>query len=342
MKIILISFLSLFFIAKLSLAQSIEEYKSFDFIPGEKTVLEDNLLADKTDVPPLNWNVEGGKVVVISQNEEKAISFLEYYTKISPKLLNSGRLPDSFTIEYDTWLDHGYDGNPGVEILLQNGEQYVTITPNKHDLVVTGSNDLHKSKQNPESYFGENKFYDRWVHISIAYSKKHLTVYLDQYKQIDIADCQILPNKILVTGNTSGDMKILMKNFRLAESLPNKAVQLTNGKFITHAIKFDVNKAIVKAESMGIINEIVAFLKANSSTVFEIGGHTDSDGDDASNLTLSNNRTQAVKNLLVSLGVKESQLFTKGYGESAPIDKNTTAEGKANNRRVEFVAMTQK
>ena len=331
-----LAFISLCLVNLLS-AQSTSEYKSFDFIPGEKTIFEDNLQTDKSDLPPAGWTVEGGKASVISFGEEKVISILEYYTKMSPKLPVGSKLPDAFTIEYDTWLDHGYDGNPGIEIHLMNGNQEAVITPNKHELTVSCPNDVRQAKDNPEAYFGENKFYDRWVHISIGYSKKHLTVYLDQYKQIDLADCQVAPDKVVVTGNTSQDMKILLKNFRLAESLQDKAVKLTNGKFVTHAIKFDVNKWVIKAESMGAINELVSFLKANPASVFEIGGHTDSDGDDASNLTLSDHRAQAVKELLVSLGVKESQLQTKGYGESAPIDKNTTPEGRGNNRRVEFV-----
>jgi len=89
--------------------------------------------------------------------------------------------------------DAGYDGNPGVEIHLNKGEQYVVITPNKHDLSVSFPGDGKESNKNPEEYFGENKFYNRWVHISIAYINKRLLVYLDQYKQIDIADCKLKP-----------------------------------------------------------------------------------------------------------------------------------------------------
>lgn len=61
------------------------------------------------------------------------------------------------------------------------------------------------------------------------------------------------------------------------------------------------------------------------------------DGDDTLNLKLSEQRANAVKELLVSLGVDEASLTAKGYGETKPVDPNTTTEGKANNRRVEFV-----
>lgn len=313
----------------------INDFAKYGFIPGEIALLDDNLVNDNLAGAPLNWNVEGGKVAVAEEGNEKCISIKEYYTKLSPKI--KAALPDTFTIEYDTWLDAGYDGNPGVEIHLQNGEQEVLITPNKHELSVSFPNGGREAKDNPEEYFGENKFYNRWVHIAIAYVHKHLTVYLDQYRQIDIADCRLQAKKILLTGNSSQEMKILFKNFRLAKSLPAKGLQLVNGKFITHAIRFDANKAVIKPESMGVINELVAYLKTNPDTKFEIGGHTDSDGDDAANVKLSEERAAAVKNLLVSLGVNEARLSAKGYGEALPIDNNNTAEGKAKNRRVEFV-----
>ncbi|MFN8258251.1 MAG: OmpA family protein [Bacteroidales bacterium] len=320
----------------LILAQAIDNaYKDFDFLSGEKILFEDLVNYSSPEDLKSRWNIEGGKATVVTENDGNCISLLEYYTKLSPRFNNLKALPDSFTIEYDTWLDKGYDGNPGIEIHLQNGEKEVLITPNKHALSVTCPNGVLESKDNPEEYFGENRFYDRWVHISIAFLHRQILVYLDQYKQINLADCQLKPNKIYVSGNTSENMKILLKNFKIATSIPEK-FNITNGKFVTHSIRFDVNKAVIKPESISVLKQVSAFMKTNSEIKFEIGGFTDSDGDDAANLKLSEQRAKAVKDQLESMGIAPERLTSKGYGESAPVGDNKTIEGKSLNRRVEF------
>ena len=88
---------------------------------------------------------------------------------------------------------------------------------------------------------------------------------------------------------------------------------------------------------MGEINRIYALMKDHGDLKFEIGGHSDGDGDEAYNTKLSQQRADAVKTELVNKGIDASRLTTKGYGKSKPIADNNTPEGKANNRRVEFV-----
>ncbi len=333
MKFVL--FLSALFAFSSLSAQNIDKsYDAYDFVAGEKTIFEDNFSYSGTENFATKWKLLGGKATPIDFTGP-CLSIDEYYTKLQPLLFGNKSLPDSFSIEYDTWLDNGYDGNPGIEVHLMNGESDAVITPNKHNLTVLFPNDGRESKENPEAYFGENKFYDRWVHISVSMYNKRLQVYLDQTKMIDIPDCRVKAKSILVTGNTSQNMKILLKNFRVATGFASK-INFVNGKFVTRAIRFDVNKATLKPESISVIKQVKQYLAANASVKLEIGGHTDSDGSDDYNLDLSQKRAEAVKSQLVSMGIAAERMTAKGYGEKSPVDTKNTPEAKATNRRVEF------
>jgi outer membrane protein OmpA-like peptidoglycan-associated protein/opacity protein-like surface antigen len=84
------------------------------------------------------------------------------------------------------------------------------------------------------------------------------------------------------------------------------------------------------------LDDVVALLKQDQSLMLDIDGHTDAQGSDESNQVLSDNRAGAVKNYLVSKGIDASRLKSTGYGETKPIADNTTAAGRAKNRRTEM------
>lgn len=105
---------------------------------------------------------------------------------------------------------------------------------------------------------------------------------------------------------------------------------------ILHGIQFETAKATIQPSSFASLDEVAAFLKRKPTCVIEIGGHTDSDGDETQNLILSKERAQAVARYLISKGVSANQLKAFGYGESRPIADNTTTTGKQQNRRTEI------
>ncbi len=100
-------------------------------------------------------------------------------------------------------------------------------------------------------------------------------------------------------------------------------------------ILFNSGKSTFKPETMPVLEAMKAILLEYPTSRFSIEGHTDSDGSNALNQTLSENRAAAVKNFLIENGVDTSRLRSTGFGETKPIDTNKTAKGKANNRRVE-------
>ena len=100
-------------------------------------------------------------------------------------------------------------------------------------------------------------------------------------------------------------------------------------------LNFNSGSAQIKAESMTEIDNLAAILTAYPEVTITIEGHTDSDGDDAANLTLSQNRADAVKARLMNKSIEGERISTKGYGETMPVAGNDTADGKAQNRRIE-------
>jgi outer membrane protein OmpA-like peptidoglycan-associated protein len=105
--------------------------------------------------------------------------------------------------------------------------------------------------------------------------------------------------------------------------------------FTLDDVHFDVNMATLRPESYKALDNLVSVLKIKDDLRVEIAGHTDSDGDEKSNLLLSQARAESVVKYLVSKGISASRLIAKGYGESEPIDDNNTAAGKQKNRRTE-------
>ena len=178
-----------------------------------------------------------------------------------------------------------------------------------------------------------------WRHVAISFNKRALKCYLDDTRLVNIPNIEFNPTGVMLSaGNVSGNGKPFIKNVRIAKgAVPLYDKFLVNGKFVTTGIKFDVNKATIKPESMGTINYVVKMMTDHADLKFSIEGHTDTDGEDAANQKLSESRSKSVLDVMVKLGVSADRLTSKGHGESKPMAGNDTPEGKAQNRRVEFV-----
>lgn len=101
-------------------------------------------------------------------------------------------------------------------------------------------------------------------------------------------------------------------------------------------IFFNTGKWELKEESTPELERLVEFMKQNKKVSIEISGHTDDVGQEADNLTLSENRAKAVYDYLISKGVSSNRLLSKGFGEGKPLFENSTEENRQLNRRVEF------
>ena len=110
-----------------------------------------------------------------------------------------------------------------------------------------------------------------------------------------------------------------------------------NEWFVRGKILFTVNKATLNPEAQELLIKVGNFLKKNSQYMVEVQGNTDNTGPMAWNMELSKKRADAVRDFLVSNGVSEGRLTTRGFGPNEPIAPNNTAEGRAKNRRVDFM-----
>jgi len=316
------------------------KWAKYDFVPGDEVIFEDGPSLDEENGEfPSRWDLKRGNVEIAEVDGESIIMYLSA-AEIVPYLKNSKEdyLPDVFTVEFDAYFNaKTYSGRYFVYLFDKKNQKrgdnrsYLTINVNKMSMSESAMIYPGKKKGNWDEIGG-------WRHVSIAFTKGKFKAYLDDTRLINIPHYEGNPSGITIQAETYKTYKKFIKNIRIAKGGVKYYDRfLSEGKIIVNGIRFDVNKATIKPESNGAINKIYKLMLKHSDVKFSVEGHTDSDGDDSHNLQLSEERAEAVMERLISLGIDASRLKFKGLGESKPLDNNNTPEGKANNRRVEFV-----
>lgn len=325
-----------------SSAPSLKVYQNYDFVPGDKILFEDNFIGDQDGEFPAHWELKGGQAVLnkVATGEEALFLTDGNYVVVAPRMKTQNYLTDPFTIEYDFFAQKETSfglitdfktKNEGEEVPLYISFSEVSLTP-------VGSNVITKGATGQD--WTEN-FRNKWHHIAIACKNHQLKIYIDQNRILVIPDTHADFVSVVFEGIGETDHPIIFKNVRIASGGDMNMIgkKFTAAKIVTHGINFDIDKATIKPESMGTLNMIIQVMKDNPDIKFEVDGHTDNSGTAAHNLTLSQQRADAVKDQLVKMSIDASRLSAKGFGDSKPISDNTSLEGKANNRRVEFVKM---
>ncbi|HVY74600.1 MAG TPA: OmpA family protein [Puia sp.] len=323
-------------------AQSVKSYQNYDFVAGDKIIFSDNFTDDQDGEFPAHWNLEKGQATMNKVQSVPSFALTDgNYVVVSPKMTTTNYLPKEFTVEFDTYFEpNAYGILLRFRVAGETNDSNGDLSVNSGEISFDGASDanisLHASMP---SAIAEENYQNKWHHIAVGFKNRQMKVYVDQYRVLVVPDVKVDYATLNFAGIGSQDAPIIFTNVKIAEGGSQNMIGniLTNGKFITHGITFDVDKSVIRPESMGVLNQVAKFLKDNPSVKMEIDGHTDNSGAAAHNLTLSQQRADAVKAQLVSMGIDGSRFTTKGFGDTKPIADNGTPEGKANNRRVEFV-----
>ncbi|HTM98623.1 MAG TPA: OmpA family protein [Pedobacter sp.] len=340
---------------------SFASYNKFDFVPGDKILAFDDFKQDAMGDLPAKWNSTGGaEIAKVNSSDFNWVQLTGSKAFFSPQY--TSKMPDNCTVDFDMILTYNQESNWYQRFLIELISS-ATLVGASQDAYMSSNTGVSfemepRSKEikamsylKGETVTEAKALYTKLnsrkpIHVSIMRQQQRVKIYFDEKKVYDLPQAlAVSPNYYVRFGTfvqDEGDAettKMYISNLRYAVGKPDMRNKLlTEGKLVTRGILFDSGSAIIKPQSAGVLKEIAAVLNENVQLKVKIIGHTDSDGDNAKNLELSEQRAMAIKTALVNeFNVNEDHLTAAGLGETKPVDVNTTAAGKANNRRVEFI-----
>lgn len=319
-------------------AEDMTLYTKYDFVPGDKVIFFDDLSGEELGEFPSRWKLDNGVFEVAKQGSAKYIMCTNQGI-IRPKVA-PGPLPPKYTVEMDFYAKGPEGKGHWFTIEWRDAEDKLIgefgIQDNEHTHLIVMNNTL-ANKQLPKPVApGKHS-------MRVMATKSTLKCYIDNERVANVPAVEgFAPVALAIRMDPWTDEEnnpMLLGNFRYAEGGKTLKQQLDEaGKIVTHGILFDSGSDKIRAESFKTLADIGQLLTDDPALKLSVEGHTDSDGADDFNMTLSDKRAKSVRTYLMdAYKIDGARLEAKGFGETKPIDTNDTAEGKANNRRVELV-----
>jgi OOP family OmpA-OmpF porin len=311
-------------------------------VPGEKTVFFDDFSDMAEDEPPPHWKLRDG---VVELRTGGGIRQLTAVCPAKPSLNSASfTFPKNFTVEIEAAF--GSDA-PSMTFFAwpkdvdccQAPIWKIDITPNEVSFLGPKEEKIGTMSLRPASV-------NQPIKVALWVQEGRARGYVNGERVGDVnqmfvpADAKPADHwTVRERCDRASEGWIGLRSIRVAESAPDFSAAISSkGRYITHGILFDTDSDRLKPESAPVIKAVARGLEKNPTLKLEIDGYTDSTGNADHNLDLSKRRAEAVRSVLVSqFGIDANRLTSNGKGAASPIASNDTAEGRAENRRVEFV-----
>lgn len=333
-----------------------------DFVSGSNVIATEDFKQDAIGDFPVNWFTNSSGEVATLDDTTRWLQ-LSGQGSFAPTHIN--KLPENFTFEFDVYVPNNFsyystflniafvetkkktDYGKWSEYKKDKEGVIVKIHPqnagtqkigySKFQVISEGSTLMENKVELPS--FNQNK---NQAKVQFWRQKNRLRMYVNGEKIWDLPnafqDANYNGIVFYIYNYQQKSDKYYISNLQLAEAGSDTRHKLIEtGTFTTNEILFETNKSNIKPQSEKVLTELGNALKDNPQIKISITGHTDSDGNDANNQKLSEQRAESVKNYLAkNFAIETSRIVTLGKGETEPITDNKTEEGKKKNRRVEF------
>jgi OOP family OmpA-OmpF porin len=302
-----------------------------DFIPGARTIFFDDFSDVGADDIPSHWPSHEGKLDLRTPKDGAPPE--RYATENVALTSPSMAVPANFTFELE------WTGGGAMEWNFRNGKTIVLAAVVHADtdgklaivqIIGAGGEALGSGKISVDT--------SKPIEFELWAQQRKMGAYLNGQKVIDVNEFQF------AAINHFDDLEtkfrdVSIHKVRVAETAPDFASAINaGGKYVAHGIEFEADSDRLNPESAGTLKQIAAALTKDPNLKLEIDAYTDSTGDADHNVKLSQLRAQAVQSVLVTqFGIAAARLSANGFGAAKPIGSNVTPEGRAENRRVEFL-----
>lgn len=317
-------------------------WENYDFVPGTKVIFYTDFSEDKVGNFARRLKYRSGPAEIVERDGQKvlrAIGPAEFLIPIG------ATLPDKFTLEIDliapptAQLSRTLQFEGGFRSTV--GPQSAKVIWSPPGTWIEGS-DRNMGNATVRMPAG-TAVTGVVAHVRVLMDGAYFKMYTNERRMYNIPELAFKRDTVIrvsVEGADADGKALYLTSIRIAESAVDVLYDAlaTKGRWATQGILFATGKAALQPESRPVLKEIATTLKEHADLRILIEGHTDNVGAPASNLTLSDARAAAVKAaLVVDFGIAAERISTRGFGDTRPALPNATAEGRAQNRRVEVV-----